>query len=154
MAGQCITSIGMADETQRLCELIEVYKATAYRVRLNDDHWHTLMIGTPATTLESRLPQIERFGWITAWNPRSIARPKPENQRADHDLQQAVDALEVPRWYSEATPDDRRWLEPGWLLGNVSTGSLERLAIRFGQLGVLHWRREMPVTLRIMLLDQ
>ena len=125
------------------------YAKADYAVRLDGDSL-PLRVGEPAPDLEAYWP-AQRYAFITAWNPASQPRPDEANAQADALLVALLDEAGAPRLPAWAAADDGAWREPGWLVADLDTGALDRLAVEFGQAGVLAWDRGAPVRLRMLL---
>jgi hypothetical protein len=111
---------------------------------------HAVAVGEPAPALEAGIDAAS-FAFITAWNPASRPCGDGENRAADARLAIEVDARGIRRWPMRACARDGGWAEPGWLLAGIDPATLDGLARRFGQAGVLFWRRGEPVRLRMLL---
>ena len=125
------------------------YAKADYAVALDGDAL-ALRVGETATDLEAYWP-AQRYAFITAWNPASQPRPDEANAQADAMLVALLDEAGAPRLAAWAAADDGTWREPGWLVANLEPGALDRLAVEFGQAGVLAWERGAPVRLRMLL---
>ncbi len=130
-------------------ELATAYAAAEYVVMLDGDTL-PLRVGQPASDLEAYSP-APRYAFITAWNPASEPRSDTANEAADALLVAQLDAagaVRPPAWAQDPAGD---WREPGWLLAGLDEDELHRLALEFGQAGVLAWRGGEPVRLRMMM---
>ncbi|MCM2336842.1 MAG: DUF3293 domain-containing protein [Pseudomonas sp.] len=125
------------------------YAKADYAVALDGDAL-ALRVGETATDLEAYWP-AQRYAFITAWNPASQPRPDEANAQADVMLVALLDEAGAPRLPAWAAADDGTWREPGWLVADLDPGALDRLAVEFGQAGVLAWDRGAPVRLRMLL---
>lgn len=129
-------------------ELATAYAAADYLVVLDGEPL-PLRVGLPATDLEAYLP-APRYAFITAWNPASQPRSDAANEAADALLVAELDAIGAarhPAWAQDPAGD---WREPGWLVTGLGEDDLLRLALEFGQAGVLDWHAGAPVRLRMM----
>ena len=130
-------------------ELATAYATARYAVRLDGDVL-PLQVGRPAGDLEAYWP-AERYTFITAWNPASEPHSDGANQTADALLVGQLDSIGARRHAAWAEGPDGEWHEPGWLLADLDSAAVDRLAREFGQAGVLAWRRGEPVRLRMLI---
>nr|WP_257644316.1 DUF3293 domain-containing protein [Luteimonas salinisoli] len=86
---------------------------------------------------------------LSAWNPRSRPLAEALNRAADAHLAQAIRASGRRALRASAAAPDGGWREPGWLVAGIDAAALDALALRFGQLGVLHWQRGRTVRMRM-----
>jgi hypothetical protein len=127
--------------------LADAFTRAHYRVPDLGDAGH-VHVGVEATALEARLPAA-CYGFITAWNPDSESASRVDNDRADGELVAELDRLGVRRFPAHAHDDQGAHREDGWLVLDVPTQGMDRLARRFGQDGVLAWPAGTPVRLRL-----
>jgi hypothetical protein len=129
-------------------ELANAYAAAEYVVVLDGDSL-PLRVGEPALDLEAYAP-ASRYAFITAWNPASQPRSDSANEAADALLVTQLDELRATRHAAWAQDPDGRWREPGWLVADLDVDAVLRLALEFGQAGVLDWAAGEPVRLRML----
>lgn len=128
--------------------LAEAWRAADYRVRVADLVLR-LQVDAPAPRLERHLP-----GWsytlVSAWNPPPGPLPLARNRAAAALLAGRVQRCQPAAVPAEASDGFGQWVEPGWLLRNLALEQALALAQRFGQGGILYWRRGQPVGLRLL----
>jgi hypothetical protein len=129
--------------------LAAAYRAARY-VAETPEGALALAVGATAPALEATI-QAGSYAFVTAWNPASQPCSEGENRKADALLLAELDALGLRRWPMRASAPDGHWAEPGWLLADIASVDLDRLARAFGQAGTLFWRRGEPVRLRMVL---
>ncbi len=137
------------EENQRVAGLLFAYLAADYRWQ-RDGHWHDLRIGLPAPGPELAYSDAGNFALLSAWDPQSVPRPEAVNRRADqalHDALLASGRTFVPAFSSAP---DRSWREPSWLVMDLEQDDLDALGRRFGQLGMVVWRKGEAVRLRML----
>ena len=105
-------------------------------------------VGVEATALQEHLP-ADRYGFITAWNADSETDSRIDNDRADGELVAALDHLGVRRLRARAQDAQGGHREQGWLVLDLPSPELDRLARHFDQDGVLAWTAGEPVRLRL-----
>jgi len=132
----------------RIATLADAYCAAQYRWEL-DGRWHALRIGQRAAELEQAFPDCIVFGLVSAWDPHSVPRPEGVNRTADEALHTALLASGLPFRAGFSSAANRSWREPSWVVTGMPLEELDRLALRFGQLGTLGWQRGEPVRLRM-----
>jgi hypothetical protein len=71
--------------------------------------------------------------FITAWNPRSEARPDAENWQHMCELQHAIADLELPALIATGRSRVDAYAEPSLLVPGLSLASAQALMQRFGQ---------------------
>jgi hypothetical protein len=137
----------------RLRALARAYREAEYRWELGG-RWHALAIGAPPGGEFARAwPDARSLGLLSAWNPQSVERPEAANRQADGALQAALEAAGFAHRPAFSAARNRSWREPGWLVLDMPSLTLDALARRFGQLGALHWERSGPVRMRIYAAD-
>ncbi|MEO7065964.1 MAG: DUF3293 domain-containing protein [Rhodanobacter sp.] len=72
--------------------LLAEYRASTYLVCLNASQWSSIHIGTALPETLQALVNGRGWGFITAWNPRSIRRADAENAAAQQQLLAAIRA--------------------------------------------------------------
>jgi hypothetical protein len=130
-------------------ELASAYAVAEYAAVVDGEPL-PLRVGRRASDLEAYVPAT-RYAFITAWNPASRPRSDAANQAADSLLVAQLDALGVVRHPAWAQDPQGEWHEPGWLVADLSEDDLLRLAVEFGQAGVLDWPSGEPVRLRMLM---
>lgn len=136
-------------QNDRVAGLLLAYLAADYRWQ-HGGQWHDLRIGLPAPGPELAYPEAGGFALLSAWDPQSVPRPEATNRRADQALHGALLAsgrIFVPAFSSAP---DRSWREPSWLVMDLAMDDLDALGRRFGQLGMVAWRRGEAVRLRML----
>lgn len=124
------------------------WQAACYRVQLGR-HACTLQVDRPAPDLERRWPG-STYALVTAFNPPPGQASAHENALAARRLEQLLDRQGWPVRPAEASDDQGRWREPGWLIRDLSLRQAGALARRFRQGGLLFWRRRQPVGLQLL----
>jgi hypothetical protein len=107
-----------------------------------------LRVGTMATALEQACP-ARNFAFITAWASNSGRASWTENQRADGALLAELEHLQAAHVRAVAEDAQGGHREEGWLVRDLTLDTLDCLARRFGQDGVLAWDSGSPVRLRL-----
>ena len=127
---------------------MRAYRDADYRWE-REGHWLPLVIGAPATDLESAFPGAGSFGLLSAWNPYSIERTEQDNRREDDALHAALRESGLPYRPGFSSARNRSWREPSWVVVDMPVAGFDALARRFGQLGTLYAHRGEPVRLRL-----
>ncbi|MFC4526443.1 DUF3293 domain-containing protein [Dyella halodurans] len=133
--------------------LLAAYRATAYRVRLPGGGRATIRIDLP---LPDPLPDWVgdlHWGFITAWNPRSQQRARPDNRCAQRKLLGAVQehAATIAVHAAIGVGGDG-WKEPSLFVIGPDPDLLDRLAQRFGQNAYVHGQGHAAAQLRLIAL--
>lgn len=136
-------------ENERIVGLLSAYLTANYRWQ-HGRNWHDLRIGLPAPGPELIHRDAGEFALLTAWDPQSVPRPEPVNRRADQALHDAL--LVSGRHFLPAffSASDRSWREPSWMVMDLPQSDLDALGRRFGQLGMVTWRRGQALRLRML----
>lgn len=132
--------------------LLAAYRATDYRVRLARGGWAAIRIDQPLPAALQAIAGDRPWGFVTAWNPRSEPTPRPLNKAALRELLTALRALPDADAICPGlgVANDGHWAEPSlWVVG-PDMPALDRLALRFGQLGYVHGHGASPASLRLM----
>lgn len=130
-------------------ELAAAYARARYAVVLDGDALE-LHVGERAVDLEAYWPAT-RYGFITAWNPRSVPQSDSANETANAALVARLEAMGFRRHRAHAFDPRGQWREAGWVVENIDAALLDMLAREFGQAGVLAWASGEPVRLRMLL---
>ena len=107
-----------------------------------------LRVGMQSSALETAL-DAHAFAFITAWDSRSEAESPMDNDTADGELTAELEGLGVRSLRAFAEDAQGAHREAGWLVLDLPTADLDRLAHRFGQDGTLAWTRGQAVRLRM-----
>jgi hypothetical protein len=127
--------------------LLEAYITACYEVEV-DGHRLGLRVGEPAAALEQAWPAA-CYCLLSAWNPGSQPLPAATNQAADRDLAAALAARAPHPLRTHSSDGHGGWREEGWLAAGLELSLADALALRFGQAGILYWRRGQAVGLRL-----
>jgi hypothetical protein len=107
-----------------------------------------LHVGTVAAALEQALP-ARRYAFITAWDSDSERASPMDNDQADGALAAELERLRVDHVRAFVEDDQGGHHEHGWLVRELPLDTLDHLARRHGQDGVLAWEARLPVRLRL-----
>lgn len=130
--------------------LLQAYLDAHYGITLADGTRTVLHVGCHAAALERSMP-ASGYTLLTAWNPQSRPVDDDANRAADAALQADLAALALPRLRTCASDAGGGWREEGWLVAGLDAGQADRLARRYRQAGILHWRHGEAVRLRMYL---
>lgn len=130
-------------------EMVAAYALADYAVVLDGDAIR-LAVGHRADDLEAYWP-AQQYGFITAWNPRSVPQSDAANETANAALVARLDAIGAARLPAHAFDKTGQWREAGWLVANVEPTLLDLLGREFGQAGLLAWTAGDAVRLRMLL---
>ncbi|MBS7457550.1 DUF3293 domain-containing protein [Coralloluteibacterium stylophorae] len=132
-------------------DLLRAFRVARYRVCAAGRP--RIHVGRRAPAVEALAADAQAFGFITACNPDGRRRGRASNVRDDAALAAALRAAGFDLHRAIAGDVAGRWNEAGWLVAATDAhdafARLDALALRFGQLGVLAWRRGGRVRLRI-----
>lgn len=128
--------------------LLLTYLAAAYRVLLAEG-LVPLTIGQPAPTALAQALPARDWTLVTAWNPQSVPCDDATNALADSAMVAELEALAARRLRASASDAQGQWHEDGWLVADLGADAADDLARRYGQAGILHWRQDQPVRLRM-----
>jgi hypothetical protein len=118
-------------------ELLQIYRRSAYRVRLRSGGAATIRIGEPLPVALRPLAGLRDWGFFTAWNPRSRPQPPAVNRKAQRRLlaDLRVDAsLDIHPALGKGADG---WREPSFWIVGIGPEALARLGERYGQNGWL-----------------
>lgn len=131
--------------------LLAAYRGTEYRVRLPGGGRANIRIDHPLP-----YPLLDwvgdlHWGFITAWNPRSQQRARPDNRCAQRKLLGAVQGqAETIAVHAAIGVGGDGWKEPSLFVIGPDPDLLDRLAQRFGQNAYVHGRGHAAAQLRLM----
>jgi|SRR6185312_3637753 hypothetical protein len=140
--------------------LLAAYRESTYLVCLDTLHWSAIHVDEPLPAALQAVVGTHDWGFITAWNPRSVPRPDEENLAAQQQLLAALrgdDAVlaihpGVGVGISGSATD---WYEPSlFVIGagllDAGTGTLERLCREYAQHAYVCGRAHAPARLRVL----
>lgn len=130
-------------------DLERAYRATRFVAQAGADAI-TIRIGERCAALDALCDRYQTDCWtfITAWNPGSAQRPRPENDARNDELLAALSELGASVFGGEGIGADSRWTpERSFLALGVSRDEAVALGHRFGQLAVVCGRVEEPAEL-------
>lgn len=130
-------------------ELATAFAQANYAVVLDGDALG-IRVGERAMDVEAYWP-LQRYGFITAWNPASVPHSDAANETANALLVARLDAMGLARQPAHAYDLAGGWREAGWLVGDIEPPLLDLLGREFGQAGVLAWEFGRPVRLRMLM---
>jgi hypothetical protein len=130
-------------------ELAAAFAQANYAVVLDGDALG-MRVGERAVDVEAYWP-LQRYGFITAWNPASVPHSDAANETANALLVARLDAMGLARQPAHAYDLTGGWREAGWLVGDIEPPMLDLLGREFGQAGVLAWEFSEPVRLRMLM---
>ena len=129
--------------------LLQAYMSARYEIELDGGRLR-LRIGEPAPALERAWPGA-CYALLTAFNPGSRRLPDAANRAADAALRTDLAAAGLRCLRSHSSDGKGRWVEPGWLVAGLDAEAADRLARRYGQAAILHWKAGEAVRLRMYL---
>lgn len=130
----------------RVPALAAAYRAAEYAWQWQM-RWQPLRVGARSLRVEHAFPDATCFGVVSACNPRSEVLSHEENATRDEAQRAAIDRRGWACARSRARGSGGQWEEFGWLIAGITRDETAALARAFGQLGVLHWMRAVPVRL-------
>lgn len=129
--------------------LLDAYRSTHYWACLNACAWADIRIDQPLPIPLQTLVKQRAWGFITAWNPKSKARPQAENLLAQRKLHQAL--KQTPgAIIHPAIGVGSQWHEPSLFVIGVEIVVLDTLARQHGQLGYVHGSSGTLAQLRLL----
>lgn len=133
-------------------DLLVAYLATDYRVRTSSGRWASIQINQPLPDALEGLVDGRRWGFITAWNPRSQPCSRQLNRLAQRTLLQTLRAQPgvVAIHAAAGVGSVAGWREPSLFVIGPGTEVLDGLANRFQQRAYLHGDHGSPAMLRWM----
>lgn len=132
--------------------LLAAYRATRYVV-LDGDREIAARIDARDAGIDALLARTgaESGTFITAWNPRSEAKTRAENDQANREMAAAL-AAAGRRWLPHVgRGEGSGWAEQGFFVLDLPEPAAIELAERFGQNAVMQVERGQPA--RLLLSD-
>jgi hypothetical protein len=115
-------------------QLLDIYRATSYDVRLPGGARTSLRIGKP---VPEALRLWVRRDWpllfISACNPHSKQLAADDNRDRSRTLLDRLDRSHLRRLVGVGRATDRAWREASFLVAGLSLEAADRLAVEFGQ---------------------
>lgn len=125
------------------------WRATDYRVRLAHGGFASIHCGTPlpAPLLALLAAPDAPWGYITAWNPAGVRLPLATNRQRQRALRDELHAAGHHCFAGIGVGTDD-WREPSLFVPGIPYATLDALAHRHGQLGVVRGTGAGPAELR------
>lgn len=138
------------ESTERIHELLELYRRTHYDVTLPDGNAATLRIGVPPPQTVAAWIGTDAFAaYLTACNPHSLPFPDASNARRMARLRERLQR-ESARWLEgEGSIPVEPWCEPSLLVAGIALRRIDRIVCDFGQNASVVVRPAMPVRVRL-----
>ena len=131
--------------------LLAAFQATDYRVRLAGGGVAGIRIGQPLPTPLRELVGPHLWGFITAWNPRSLPRSRQQNRHAQRQLREVLRPLPSVHLIRAAVGvGSDGWREHSLFVIGPDLGMLDELAHRFGQHAYVYGGGGDPAQLRLL----
>lgn len=117
--------------------LLAAFRGAHYLVCLDASEWADIHVDRPLPASLQRLVGTRAWGFITAWNPQSIARPDADNLAAQRELDSAL--RQLPNTIIRpAIGVGSDWHEPSLFVIGANAADLDTLARHHGQLAYVH----------------
>lgn len=128
-------------------DLLQAYLGADYRAADGAQEW-LLRIGE-ATATGADVPAGTPVAFLTAWNPRSLARSERENATAMADLRVALEREGARLVDGEGSCPKGTWREPGFLAFGISPERADAHAARHEQNAIVTARAGDAARLRV-----
>lgn len=111
---------------------------TDYRVRLPEGGHASIRCGKPLPPALRALlnGDTQTWGYVTAWNPASVALARAVNRERQRRLRDALRALGLT-FRAGIGVGSGDWQEPSLFVPGIDFTTLDRVARQFGQVGVV-----------------
>ncbi|MBS0431387.1 MAG: DUF3293 domain-containing protein [Proteobacteria bacterium] len=118
--------------------LRRAWRETEYRVRLPRGGFAILRIGAPLPdSLHAFLRgPSDPWGFITAWNPMSVAQAGSVNRARQRELRDALRSAGFPMLAGAGVGPDG-WREPGLFVAGIGFDALDGFCRRFRQAAIV-----------------
>ncbi|MEO8460305.1 MAG: DUF3293 domain-containing protein [Dokdonella sp.] len=130
-------------------ELIALYRAAHYEVRLPGGERVALLIGQPCPSALIAWSAGRTLACITAYNPQSRSLPAVENRQRQRELFTLLDASGAKALPAVGRIPGQPWREPSLLATGVELASIDALAHRFEQNAIVIVGESQKARLRI-----
>lgn len=127
--------------------LLRAYLGADYRA-IDGTRNFLLRIGEPVRG-DGGLPGDAPLAFLTAWNPRSLARSERENTTAMADLRAALERDGAQVVDGESAGPDGSWREPSLLAMGLEPDRADAHAARYEQNAIVTARAGAPARLRV-----
>lgn len=130
--------------------ILRAWAETDYRVRVPRGGYASIRIGAALPAALRRLlhDETQTWGFITAWNPASMAQPRARNRDRQRVLRDALREGGYAIRVGVGMGADG-WREPSLFVCDIDFDSLDALAKRFGQAAVVRGVGNGPAELRV-----
>ena len=128
-------------------EIHQSFIETQFRVFVSNTQTIVLLVDKKWTALESALPHLSSWGFITAWNPSPEVFNLEENQKRNILLIAEVEKLNLRYLPALGIAANEKWSEESILIENISFEMANSLSQQFGQLAFVYGSKNKPAEL-------
>jgi Protein of unknown function (DUF3293) len=128
--------------------LLAAYRATTYRVRLARGGWAAVRIDAALPRELLALVGAHRWSVLTAWNPRSVPRPRADNRDAQHRLLGELKSCCKAIVAAEGVGS--QWREASLFAVGPDMATMDTYARRYQQNAYVHGEAGDPAMLRVL----
>ena len=118
--------------------LLDAYRATDYRVRLERGGWATIRVDEALPSVLSAWAEDAPWSFVTAWNPGSMPTPRAANRLAQRALLAALRARPDVRLIRAGVGMGTGWRESSLFVVGPDARAMDVLARRFEQNAYVH----------------
>lgn len=141
--------VASADAPDEIRELVSLYRAAHYEVRLPGGERVALLIGQPCPPALIEWSSDRMLACITAYNPQSRSLPAVENRQRQRDLFALLKASGANILPAVGRIPGQSWREPSLIADGIALASIDALARRFDQNAIVIVDNSQSARLRI-----
>lgn len=130
-----------------VAEIHQSFLKTQFRVFISNTQTIVLLIDKVSTALESALPHLNSWGFITAWNPSPEVFTIGENQHRNELLIAEVEKLNLGYLPALGIAANEEWSEESIWIENICFKMANSLSKQFGQLAFVYGSKNKPAML-------
>jgi hypothetical protein len=117
-----------------MSEFETAFLETNYNIHFQDGETINLRIGEQPLYLLNKLPHLETWAFVTAWNPLPDILTKEENDLRNSQLHEKLIQLEFIVHHGVGVSKDGNWQEDSFFIENIDKETAKEVSGIFGQL--------------------
>lgn len=116
-----------------MSEFKTAFLETNYNIHFQDGETINLRIGEQPLELLNKLPHLETWAFITAWNPLPIILTKEENYKRNTKLHEKLQEMGFVVHHGVGISKDGNWQEDSFFVENIDKETAKEVSALFSQ---------------------